>query len=230
MLFIIRKYKMKNLLLAPSILSANFACLGEDIKSVINAGADILHFDVMDNHYVPNLTMGPMILKSLINYGINIPIDVHLMAKPVDNLIIEFANSGATYITFHIEASEHIERSIQLIKSFGCKAGIAFNPATPLNCLEYLIDELDLILLMSVNPGFSCQNFLTSTLKKIKQTKNIIDLSSKPIYLSVDGGIKLNNIDVIADHGANMFVIGSEIFNKKNYFEIINNIKLKLLT
>lgn len=219
---------MKKFFLAPSILCANFACLGEDTKKVIHAGADLIHFDVMDNHYVPNLTMGSMILESLRNYNITVPIDVHLMTKPVDNLIPQFAKAGATFITIHPESTEHIERTLQLIKDHGCKVGLAFNPATSLNFLDYIIDKLDLILLMSVNPGFSNQVFLNSTLNKIREVKKRIDAHSANILLEVDGGIKLNNISEIASYGANVFVIGSGIFKYSDYDFIIKKIRMQL--
>ncbi|UAJ65097.1 ribulose-phosphate 3-epimerase [Candidatus Schneideria nysicola] len=208
---------MRMIQIAPSILSANFANLGSDINQVISAGADMIHFDVMDNHYVPNLTIGPLVLKSLRHYGITHPIDVHLMVKPVDNMIRNFAEAGANYISFHPEASLHIDRSLQLIKDYGCKAGLALNPATSLDCLEYVIDKLDMILIMLVNPGFSGQPFIPNILKKIKKTKSLIKQTNPRILLSVDGGININNIGSIAHAGANIFVIGSAIFNQKNY-------------
>ncbi|QCI24040.1 ribulose-phosphate 3-epimerase [Buchnera aphidicola (Macrosiphoniella sanborni)] len=219
---------MKKFFLAPSILSADFARLGEDTKKVIDAGADLIHFDVMDNHYVPNLTMGPMILESLRNYRIQAPIDVHLMVKPVDSLIPLFAKAGATFITFHPEATLHIERTLHLIKDHGCKAGLAINPATPLNVLEYILEKLDLILLMSVNPGFSNQSFLSSTFKKIREVRKIIDSNFSDILLEVDGGIKLENIGDIAFSGANVFVIGSGLFKYTNYELIIKKIRKEL--
>ncbi|AHF72975.1 ribulose-phosphate 3-epimerase [Candidatus Sodalis pierantonius str. SOPE] len=219
---------MKNFLIAPSILSADFARMGEDTARVISAGADVVHFDVMDNHYVPNLTMGPMVLKALRSYGITAPIDVHLMVKPVDRLIPDFAAAGASYITFHPEASEHIDRSLQLIKEHGCKAGLVFNPATPLSCLEYVLDKLDVILLMSVNPGFGGQSFLPSTLDKLRQARRLIDINGRDIRLEVDGGVKVDNIGAIAAAGADMFVAGSAIFSQPDYRTVIDAMRHEL--
>ncbi|QIQ41531.1 MAG: ribulose-phosphate 3-epimerase [Buchnera aphidicola (Aphis urticata)] len=219
---------MKNFLLAPSILSADFARLGEDAKKVIDSGGDWIHFDVMDNHYVPNLTMGPMILKSLRNYKITVPIDVHLMTKPVDSLIPKFAQAGANFITFHPESTDHVDRTLNLIKEHGCKAGLAFNPSTSLNFLDYVIDKLDLILLMSVNPGFGNQSFLPSTFNKLREVRKRIDLHTSDIFLQVDGGVKLANISEIALSGANVFVIGSGIFDYPDYQKIITNIRQEL--
>ncbi|WAI11716.1 MAG: ribulose-phosphate 3-epimerase [Buchnera aphidicola (Macrosiphum albifrons)] len=219
---------MKKFFLAPSILSADFARLGEDTKKVIDAGSDLIHFDVMDNHYVPNLTMGPMILESLRNYNITVPIDVHLMVKPVDNLIPQFAKAGATFITFHPEATLHIERTLHLIKEHGCKAGLAFNPTTPLNFLDYTLEKLDLILLMSVNPGFGNQSFLPSTFSKLREVRKIIDANFPDILLAVDGGVKLDNIAEIAFSGANVFVIGSGLFKYSNYEVMIKKIRKEL--
>ncbi len=208
---------MKSPVIAPSILSADFARLGEEVENVINAGADWVHFDVMDNHYVPNLTIGPMVCKALRDYGISAPIDVHLMVKPVDRIIPDFAKAGASIITFHPEASEHIDRSLQLIKDSGCKAGLVFNPATSLHYLEHVMDKLDVILLMSVNPGFGGQSFIPQTLTKLKQVRALIDQSGYDIRLEVDGGVKVDNIGEIAAAGADAFVAGSAIFNTDNY-------------
>ncbi|MCU4137266.1 ribulose-phosphate 3-epimerase [Buchnera aphidicola (Sitobion avenae)] len=219
---------MKKFFLAPSILSADFARLGEDTQKVIDAGSDLIHFDVMDNHYVPNLTMGPMILESLRKYNITVPIDVHLMVKPVDDLIPQFAKAGATFITFHPEASFHIERTLNLIKEHGCKAGLAFNPATPLNFLDYTLEKLDLILLMSVSPGFGNQSFLPSTFNKLRAVRKIIDANCSDVLLEVDGGVKLDNIAEIAFAGANVFVIGSGLFKYTNYELIIKKIRNEL--
>ncbi|BGI51096.1 MAG: ribulose-phosphate 3-epimerase [Arsenophonus endosymbiont of Ceratovacuna japonica] len=219
---------MKKFIIAPSILSANFACLGEDIKKVIEAGADIIHLDVIDNHYAPNLTFGPIICKALRNYGIKTIIDVHLMAKPVDRLIVDFAKAGANYITFHIEAIKHIDSTLQLIKDNGCKAGVAFNPSTPLNYLDYIIDKLDIILIMSVNPGFSGQTFILKTINKLSQVRKVINNNGYNIHLEVDGGININNIINVANAGADIFVIGSAIFNQLNYKITIDSIRKKL--
>jgi len=198
--------------LAPSILSANFAKLGEEVDNVIASGADIVHFDVMDNHYVPNLTIGPLVCEALRNHGVSAPIDVHLMVKPVDRIIPDFAKAGASYITFHPEASGHIDRSLGLIRECGCRSGLVFNPATPLSYLDYVIDKVDMILLMSVNPGFGGQSFIPSTLDKLRQVRQIIDASGLDIRLEVDGGVKVDNIAEIAAAGADTFVAGSGIF------------------
>ncbi|EPB2401381.1 ribulose-phosphate 3-epimerase [Cronobacter sakazakii] len=219
---------MKQYLIAPSILSADFARLGEDTARVLAAGADVVHFDVMDNHYVPNLTIGPMVLKALRDYGITAPIDVHLMVKPVDRLIPDFADAGASIITFHPEASEHIDRSLQLIKDHDCKAGLVFNPATPLSYLDYVMDKLDVILLMSVNPGFGGQSFIPQTLEKLKEVRQRIDASGRDIRLEVDGGVKVSNIGAIAAAGADMFVAGSAIFNEPDYQKVINDMRSEL--
>ena len=219
---------MKDFLIAPSILSADFARLGEEITSVLEAGADVVHFDVMDNHYVPNLTIGPMVCGALRNHGITAPIDVHLMVSPVDQMIVDFAKAGASYITFHPEATGHIDRSLQLIRDHGCKAGLVFNPATPLHCLEYLMDKLDVILLMSVNPGFGGQKFIPSTLRKLTQVRKLIDESGHKIRLEVDGGVGVQNIREIAEAGADMFVAGSAIFNSEDYAETIKGMRNEL--
>lgn len=219
---------MKDFLIAPSILSADFARLGEEVKSVLEAGADVVHFDVMDNHYVPNLTIGPMVCGALRNHGITAPIDVHLMVSPVDQMIVDFAKAGASYITFHPEATGHIDRSLQLIRDHGCKAGLVFNPATPLHCLEYLMDKLDVILLMSVNPGFGGQKFIPSTLRKLTQVRKLIDESGHKIRLEVDGGVGVQNIREIAEAGADMFVAGSAIFNSEDYAETIKAMRNEL--
>ena len=204
---------MKECLIAPSILSADFARLGEEVDNVLAAGADVVHFDVMDNHYVPNLTIGPMVCKALRNHGVTAPIDVHLMVSPVDRMIGDFAEAGATYITFHPEASDHIDRSLQLIKAAGCKAGLVFNPATPLHYMDYVMDKLDVVLLMSVNPGFGGQSFIPATLDKLREARKKIDESGCDIRLEIDGGVKVDNIGEIYAAGADMFVAGSAIFN-----------------
>ncbi|MCV2506064.1 MAG: ribulose-phosphate 3-epimerase [Candidatus Lightella neohaematopini] len=220
---------MKKILISASIISANFAFLGQDIENLIQAGVDLIHFDVMDNHYVPNLTIGPLVLKSLRNYGITIPIDVHLMVNPIEPLILDFVNAGANYISFHVEATNHIDKLLQTIRGYGCKAGLAFNPATPLSFLEYVMDKIDLVLIMSVNPGFSNQLFIPSILSKISKLNNIITNNNLNIDIAVDGGIKLENVGIISKMGANIFIIGSEIFNSSNYSLTIKNIKSKIL-
>ncbi len=204
-------------LIAPSILSANFARLGEDVKAVLDAGADIVHFDVMDNHFVPNLTIGPLICEALRGDGIEAPIDVHLMVEPVDRIIPDFAKAGATYITFHPEASRHIDRSLALIRDEGCKSGLVFNPATPLSWLEHVIDKVDMVLLMSVNPGFGGQKFIPSALDKLREARRMIDESGLEIRLEIDGGVKVDNIGEIAAAGADTFVAGSAIFGSDDY-------------
>ena len=219
---------MTDFLIAPSILSADFARFGDEVNAVLDAGADVVHFDVMDNHYVPNLTIGPMVCSALRKHGITAPIDVHLMVSPVDQLIVDFAKAGASYITFHPEASGHVDRSLQLIRDNGCKAGLVFNPATPLHCLEYLMDKLDVILLMSVNPGFGGQKFIPSTLRKLTQVRKLIDVSGHKIRLEVDGGVGVNNIREIAEAGADMFVAGSAIFNSDDYASTIAAMRSEL--
>ena len=202
--------------IAPSILSADFAKLGEEVDNVLVAGADIVHFDVMDNHYVPNLTIGPLVCEALRNHGVTAPIDVHLMVKPVDRIIPDFASAGASYITFHPEASDHVDRTIGLIKESGCKAGLVFNPATPLHYLEHTIEQLDMVLLMSVNPGFGGQSFIPHTLEKLKAVRKLIDSHGLATRLEIDGGVKIDNIKEIASAGADTFVAGSAIFNTEN--------------
>jgi len=215
-------------LIAPSILSADFARLGEDVRAVLDAGADIVHFDVMDNHFVPNLTIGPLICEALRKHGIEAPIDVHLMVEPVDRIIPDFARAGASYITFHPEASRHIDRSLALIHEEGCKSGLVFNPATPLHCLQHVIDKVDMVLLMSVNPGFGGQKFIPSALDKLRQARKIIDDSGFEIRLEVDGGVKVDNIGEIAAAGADTFVAGSAIFGSDDYATTIAAMKSEI--
>jgi ribulose-phosphate 3-epimerase len=215
-------------LIAPSILSADFARLGEDVTAVLDAGADIVHFDVMDNHFVPNLTIGPLICDALRKHGIEAPIDVHLMVEPVDRIIPDFAKAGATYITFHPEASRHIDRSLGLIRDEGCKAGLVFNPATPLSWLDHVIDKVDMVLLMSVNPGFGGQKFIPSALDKLREVRKMIDASGREIRLEIDGGVKVDNIGEIAAAGADTFVAGSAIFGSDDYAATIAAMKAEI--
>ncbi|AWQ82107.1 TPA: ribulose-phosphate 3-epimerase [Pseudomonas aeruginosa] len=219
---------MQPFAIAPSILSADFARLGEDVDKVLAAGADIVHFDVMDNHYVPNLTIGPMVCSALRKYGVSAPIDVHLMVSPVDRIIGDFIEAGATYITFHPEASQHIDRSLQLIRDGGCKAGLVFNPATPLEVLKYVMDKVDMVLLMSVNPGFGGQKFIPGTLGKLREARALIDASGREIRLEIDGGVNVKNIREIAAAGADTFVAGSAIFNAPDYAEVIRAMHAEL--
>jgi ribulose-phosphate 3-epimerase len=219
---------MTNFLIAPSILAANFARLGEEVETVLDAGADIVHFDVMDNHYVPNLTIGPMVCKALRDHGVTAPIDVHLMVQPVDDLIRMFADAGASYITFHPEASQHIDRSLQLVRDLGCKAGLVLNPATGLDAIDWVLDRMDMLLLMSVNPGFGGQKFIPSTLDKLQQARTIIDDSGLDIRLEVDGGVGVGNIREVAAAGADTFVAGSAIFSQPDYKQVIDKMRSEL--
>jgi len=214
--------------IAPSILSADFARLGEEVRNVLDSGADLVHFDVMDNHYVPNLTIGPLVCEALRRHGITAPIDVHLMVKPVDRIIPDFAKAGATYITFHPEASEHVDRTIGLIREVGCKPGLVFNPATPLSYLDYVLDKLDMVLLMSVNPGFGGQSFIPSALPKLRQVRERIERSGREVRLEVDGGVKVDNIEAVAAAGADTFVAGSAIFGAKDYRATIGAMREKI--
>ena len=219
---------MRDYLIAPSILAADFARLGEDVSAVLDAGADIVHFDVMDNHYVPNLSVGPMVCSALRDYGISAPIDVHLMVQPVDALVGMFADAGASYITFHPEASTHVDRTLQLIRNAGCKAGLVFNPATRLDALKYVLDKIDMVLLMSVNPGFGGQSFIPMTLDKLREARSLIDESGLDIRLEVDGGVSPANIRQTAEAGADTFVAGSAIFSKPDYAEVIKTMRDEL--
>ena len=214
--------------IAPSILAADFAKLGEEVDTVLAAGADIVHFDVMDNHYVPNLTIGPLVCEALRNHGVTAPIDVHLMVKPVDRIIPDFIKAGASFVTFHPEASEHIDRTLGMIREAGCKAGLVFNPATPLNILENVMDKVDMILLMSVNPGFGGQSFIPQTLVKCRQVRKMIDESGFDIRLEIDGGVKIDNIREVAAAGADTFVAGSAIFNTPDYKKTIDAMRAEL--
>jgi ribulose-phosphate 3-epimerase len=217
--------RVQSTVIAPSILSANFARLGEEVDHVLQAGADWIHFDVMDNHYVPNLTIGPLVCEALRKHGVTAPIDVHLMVEPVDRIVPDFAKAGASLISFHPEASAHVHRTVQLIKSHGCQAGLVLNPATPIEVLDWVLEELDMVLLMSVNPGFGGQSFIPSALEKLRRVRQMIDRSGKPIRLEIDGGVKADNIGEIAAAGADTFVAGSAIFNSPDYADVIGRMK-----
>jgi len=219
---------MTDFLIAPSILSADFACLGAEVDAVLEAGADLVHFDVMDNHYVPNLTIGPMVCTALRNHGVTAPIDVHLMVQPVDDLIRMFADAGATYITFHPEASRHVDRSLQLIRDLGCKAGLVLNPAVGLDTVRWVMDKMDMLLLMSVNPGFGGQKFIPATLDKLAEARKLIDSSGEDIRLEIDGGVTVQNIRQIAAAGADTFVAGSAIFGVDDYAQVIEAMRTEL--
>ncbi len=219
---------MSKALIAPSILSADFARLGEEVVNVLASGADVVHFDVMDNHYVPNLTIGPLVCEALRKHGVTADIDVHLMVKPVDRIIPDFAKAGASYITFHPEASEHIDRSLAMIRELGCKSGLVFNPATPLDYLKHVMDKVDVVLLMSVNPGFGGQSFIPETMNKLRQARKMIDESGYDIRLEIDGGVKVDNIREVAEAGADMFVAGSAIFNTSDYKATIDAMRAEL--
>lgn len=212
-------------IIAPSILSADFARLGEEVDAVLAAGADMIHFDVMDNHYVPNLTIGPMVCEALRKYGVKAPIDVHLMVKPVDRIIGDFVDAGASFITFHPEASEHVDRSLELVRAGGCRCGLVFNPTTPLNYLDHVMDKIDMVLIMSINPGFGGQKFIESTHEKLRLARDRIDASGRDIRLEVDGGVKVDNIADIARSGADTFVAGSAIFGAKDYGKVVSAMK-----
>jgi len=224
----VNKQVLNNYFIAPSILAADFARLGQEVDAVVDAGADWIHFDVMDNHYVPNLTIGPLVCDALRKHGVTAPIDVHLMVKPVDRLVGDFADAGASIITFHPEASNHVDRTLQLIKESGCQAGLVFNPATPLDCLDYVMDKIDMILIMSVNPGFGGQKFIPAALDKLKLARERIEKSGRNIRLEIDGGVKVNNIAEIARAGADTFVAGSAIFNEEDYVDVIGRMRSEL--